>query len=322
MLGKDGWMEQIDQLKQWELIYFQSIPGVSTAKPLTVRGNCFSSMVFCVFLNCSCIGWPAIRDGCISFLQKCKKRRDEEERTRIIASRVKVLKDALTYFYKPPTSPPRGPHDPMVGDIAMLPEVRAIIELPDEAEVLPDAFASVIENLPALTARWYFECKLELGARLRHPYKMLSGGPKDSETAVWTDAELDNLGAAELVDLAGSYFECITCKAEKTFPHILSHHCGSEMQRTMFTMDDLYLRGIGSAFVELPWSTARIFGKVANISKLHRVASLLELDLKTATSKDLDDRNQWFVCTCTLCEEQPMVEVMRWRHVVSALGRV
>lgn len=238
----------------------------------------------------------------------------QQKQARVIAPRIKMLKDALESLYTSPTLPPRCPHDPRVEEIAMFPEVRAIIELPVETEVLPDTFIPVIRDLPVLNARWHSECKRVLGKNLRESYKELSRSVKDTEVDAWTETEIDNIGDVDLVDLAASAFECSICDAQMAFPRILAHRCRDPEEQIIFR--ESYVERIYVALAQVPWSVAWVRTKVANISKLHRVTSLLGLDWKTATSKDLD--NHWFVCSCMRCKAQSPLEVMRWHCVVSS----
>lgn len=236
---------------------------------------------------------------------------------RVITHRVEVLRDALEQFYQPPMLPPRSAGDPLLGDIAMFPEVRAIVELPNDIDIYPDAFAYIIHQLPALSARWRSECKFALGEILRQSYKefQLEG----TADGAWTDAEINAMGNADLVDLAASVFECCHCKhliRTSEFLSVLSHRCEWNYSDKRPIASDIYLRGL-RPIASLPWTARQFRTEVANIARLRRVTSLLGVDWKTATSKALDNSDPWFICTCMHCHGLDFQFVSRWDRAVS-----
>lgn len=301
-----------------EVEEFHRLPVVNKAKKLTDHGNGITAdLLDVLFLNCVLTGWLLIRDECMAFVQRCQTRRNNEERVRVIGHRVGVLRDAVESLYKPPTLPPRSAWDPRLGDIAMFPEVRAIIELPNEAEILPDTFASVIQDLPILSIRWRDECKVALGENLRKSYQRFLLQLEDTADAAWTEAEIDTMENVDLVDLAASVLECRFCHCTMEFLLVVIHRCA--YNKVHFVMSDVYLLGLHS-ILPSPWSASQFRTEVAHIPRLHRVASLLGVDWKIATSKALDNCDRWFVCTCERCQamsHRSGVQALKWRNVVS-----
>lgn len=228
-----------------------------------------------------------------------------------MVNRIHQLVDSLSSIYKPPAFPVRQLHDPILADIAMFPEIRAIVELPNEAQV---TFKSVFDDLPSMVARWHAKLKTQLGEELKCSFRKLS---LDGHAA-WSEGELEDGEASTLVDLAVSLFRCRKCHRDLIYPSLISHYC----ERRAAGSSDVYLHTVLVVAGCCPWSPENIdcYTTAYAVTLLRAITNLIGLDWKTVTCKEMDECEERFICTCSLCADSvASPPVMTWRHVVNSL---
>lgn len=205
----------------------------------------------------------------------------------------------------------------------MFPEVRAIVELPNEDAVTQDTFLPVVKILPDLIARWHIEVKTALAKKLRESYKavLLRELDLDGKDAL---AYISGFTDSDLLNLAIIFFRCPGCSEQLYYPSLTAHLCRVPWHQSKIPVpqqSDLYMRIVCSLLKHPPWSVNHVNFETSpeTIAPLRTMTGLCGLDWKTATCEDLDRCKAWFVCTCWRCVKAKPKTVMNWQYVVSFL---
>lgn len=188
-------------------------------------------------------------------------------------------------------------------DIALLPEVRAVAlgtRMSDEnVNALHAQFGEAVEQ-------W----RLRACAKLR---ELVRASIQPEEPAS-DEAEVDPL------ELSTTKFKCRCCKDENEalfFPEVLSHRCSLDSETQPRPTSDAY-----EVFVheQLSGASSNLEGRVWMLSELvvdetsehsRKLVGLCGKDPKTATAKEMDEAEIWFV----LDDES----IMSWRAAVSTV---
>lgn len=265
-----------------------------------------------------------MRGNLVAFLEERKAERLTDERTGLMATRIRKFNDSVTEWYTAQAVPSYQLHDPALADFAVMPEVRAIVELPNEIEVTSSTFQPVLEKLPDLIAQWHANVKTQVGQFMKASYKtaLEELARVGDETGVGTD--VDTITDSAFVELATSFLSFSgypwdrddAMRATLSFQETLVHSA-MRGHYSALSQQDPYLRAVGSVTDCRPW-TLDIKCKVsaATIAQMCILAKLCGLDWRTVTCQEMDQRNDRFVCLCEWCKKSCVKRVMNWRYIV------
>ncbi|KAJ7444819.1 hypothetical protein FB451DRAFT_70951 [Mycena latifolia] len=243
--------------------------------------------------------WTNMEPELITFLAETKRRRLEDERIRVLRSRISVLATAAEQHLSiMPISEPR----PSISDLCAMPEYRAILESPSGTKITKDDFAELLTHLSDQTDRWQ-KSNIEILLRLLPSFKSSSKqrGKKGSDAAP--------------LDLCTIFFRCHSCQEPIPYPRILSHACllnesaKDEEEHTEEKGDLLY-----RACYHLPWIQSQkgiaFDTEASNITTM--LVKLCRQDSKTLTSAMMEELEPRFECLRCPHPRQGRL-VMQWR---------
>ena len=205
-------------------------------------------------------------------MEDIKQKRLREERYKLIYERLTVLRTVITAARTaPPKRTAADEYKPKCRDLAMMPEVRKLIEAPTDAVIDEQSLQVIVSMLPALEARWQRERKADLVRVLR-------------------DEHLEVQDGVDILDLATAVFQCTDCKAYLHHPRVLTHECVTIpllCHSPDFRYTDYFKCLFEACGSRIPWSVSSY--RVA--PKLDWVRALVEMcgmDPKAATQSDMD----------------------------------
>ena len=180
---------------------------------------------------------------------------------------------------------------PHVRDFATFPEVRAIIELPNESVVNAGSYDVLLPTIPGLVDKWRKNADDRLLDRLKSLISCAEGvDPRSLATTL--------------------LFTCNRCSAWRTYPEVLTHCC---QYYTFYENEEaeVYNTTANSVMSAKPWdaSSYSINTKIVNT-----VLSLCDKDPSRTTQADMDALDERFVCDS--CDGSGIETVMTWRAVV------
>lgn len=230
-------------------------------------------------------------------MKEIKQKRLREERSKIIYQRLTLFRTAVTAARSaPPKRTAADEYKPKCRDLAMMPEVRRLIEVPNDAVVSEESlYEAIVPMLPALEARWERECKADLLRALR-------------------DDHVEAQDGVDILDLAVAVFQCRDCRQYLHHPSVIIHECETLpllCSSTEFQYADYFKCVFEACGYIMPWSVSRY--RVA--CKLDRVRALVEMcgkDPKAATQKNMDDLGGKLVYD----EPEFGATLMSWRRAV------
>ena len=236
--------------------------------------------------------WLNIKDKLVAQMIDIKEMRLLAERRAIVLGRLEKLKAVVTAARS--AQPKRTAADedkPRCRDLAMMPELREMIEAPNDVAVTEETMPAVPLVLPFLEKRWLRERKAELVAMLR-------------ETGVDREARK----GVDLLGLAAVVFKCKNCNRFMHHPQVLMHECKSGA-RPGNEPGALYSGCVFDAFGRThPWARST-FCVAPQVESVRALIKLCGKDPKMVTHNDMDAAglkvvfNEWFV--------------MSWRRAVS-----
>ncbi|KZT71841.1 hypothetical protein DAEQUDRAFT_736635 [Daedalea quercina L-15889] len=278
-----GWGDELDRIASKGYRPLCEHPQVRLSKPLTNRG------------------WSNIQTEVVTQMEETKQNRLRAERRVIIYKRVCVLKSVITAARTaPPKRTAADEYKPKCRDLAMMPEVRKLIEVPNDAVVDQESLQAVIPMLPALEERWQQERKADLAA-------------------MWAN-EAEAQDGADVLDLAAVLFQCKECKRYLDPPKVLAHECPTipylcESKDVQY--EDYYRCVFEACDGKQPWSASNF----RLPRKLDEIRALLEKcgkDLKVVTQKELDAAN----LKLTYDEPHRGRMIMTWRRAIRHMYEV
>lgn len=191
-----------------------------------------------------------------------------------MARRIKQFYDSVTEWHQTQSSRAYQLHDPFPADLVAFPEVRAIVELPNETEVTSTSFQPV---LPDLIVRWHADAKTQLGQKLRASYTITLEQLPQVKDTIDTEMGLESIAGSALVELASFsfVFSCSRCNIKiSPYREIVSHWYGRDSYRPNET--DLFSLAIRSATGCQPRTLAELQCKVS-IATIAQVRIMAEL---------------------------------------------
>lgn len=264
-----------------------------------------------------------MRDGAVAFLEKARNKRLVDEREGVFKTRIDQFYVCARQSYTAQPIPSYELHDPALANFAIMSEVRAIVELPNEIEVTSETFQPVVDILPVLISRWHADVKTQMGQILKASYTKAFMELATSSSVTVAPLVLDISPDSALMDLATFYgaFSCSSCEGVLSCQEALVHEC---MGRFLYVEPDLYMRAVISATQCLPWSLDNLVtGKIsctvsaATIIEVCMMTQLCGLDWRSVTCRDMDQRKERFACICQECAKDDSTRVMNWRCIVS-----
>lgn len=178
-------------------------PDVRVSRQLTDRGGSLDVTVETQLMRY--VGWLKIRDKLVAVMQTTQSRRLLNERRELLKARLRLFGIVVNRFYASPRRTEETELQPGVTDIAVMPEVRRLLDVPSDIAVTLETLEPLRDELPTLIQRWQTEIREGLT-------QMLS-------------QKLGNTHSSRLLDLAISYFECRVCKWAFRYPEVLAHRC-------------------------------------------------------------------------------------------------
>lgn len=228
-------------------------------------------------------------------MEEVKRKRLGAERREVILKRLKLLKSVVIGARS--AQPKRTAADeckPRCRDLAMMPEVRRALEVPNDVAVTEQTLQAVVLMLPALEERWQRERRAEL-------VRMLQESGVEAQDGV------------ELLDLAAAVFESKECGQFLHYPHLLMRESTLALYDKAEYQYMNYYRCVYEACGRThSWAQS----SYCVAPKLDRVRALIELcgkDVKVATQSDMDNAG------LKLVYDEPVygAKVMSWRRAVS-----
>ncbi|EPT04584.1 hypothetical protein FOMPIDRAFT_82129 [Fomitopsis schrenkii] len=257
-----GWGEELDRLAAQGYYPLCDNAHVKLSKPLTNRG------------------WLKIKGELV------------------ILKRLKLLKSVVIGARS--AQPKRTAADeckPRCRDLAMMPEVRRALEVPNDVAVTEQTLQAVVLMLPALEERWQRERRAEL-------VRMLQESGVEAQDGV------------ELLDLAAAVFESKECGQFLHYPHLLMRESTLALYDKAEYQYMNYYRCVYEACGRThSWAQS----SYCVAPKLDRVRALIELcgkDVKVATQSDMDNAG------LKLVYDEPVygAKVMSWRRAIKDMN--
>ena len=236
-------------------------------------------------------------------MEKIKQERLLEEREKLITTRLTLLGKVIdtARLSQRHNGSVMDECKPYCRDLAMMPEVRRLIEAPSDVLVDEKSLQAIVSRLPVLEAHWRRECETDL-KRLLH------------------DELLEAQGDVDPLNLAVVVFRCNECTQPLHYPRVLTHECRSFLPSSTlhdsseYQYTDYYKRVFESCGRRQPWSVSS-FQVTPKLDQIRALIEVLGKDPNAATHKDMDDMGSNFVAY-----DKPYLEYMSWQRVVSQAG--
>ncbi|KZT71819.1 hypothetical protein DAEQUDRAFT_687224 [Daedalea quercina L-15889] len=275
-----GWGEELDRISAQAYHPLCYHAQVRPPKPLTDRA------------------WTKIQNEVVTHMQEIKDTRLRTERRELIYKRLVRLKALLTKVRSaPPKRTAEDEYKPKFQDLAMMPEIRELIEAPNEVTDC-DALQVLLPKLPALEERWRQECRAELMTLLSKSVEAPDG--------------------VDPLELAATVFQCKDCARLLQYPVVLSHECRvvSPLHEMEAQHGD-YVKCAMEICDTLPWSVSSI-----TISRYFwragRIVRMCGKDPAATTQKEMDEADVRLVYQGST----PESVVMSWRRAIKCMHRV
>lgn len=176
---------------------------------------CFRLSLHSRLCLCLRIVWRTTGKDLITCMEKAREDRLAYEYLQKLRNRWTSLEVTLTTLLDRPEA---RAYDVGIGDIAFMPEIREVVDAPDDEFMDESSFAEVHENFGEMVERW----KVNATKQLRELVMQSRPRPQGSRKAKAKCAEVD------VLKLATTRFHCIICddrSAALYYPGVLSHSC-------------------------------------------------------------------------------------------------
>ncbi|THH33112.1 hypothetical protein EUX98_g1055 [Antrodiella citrinella] len=245
-------------------------PIVKIAKPLTEKG------------------WSRIREEIVAFVESQKLARIRHERKQLLNRRFKVLQKNWNVDLEAAPAPFPHPH---VRELISFPEVRAILDVPDDAKISATDLQVAKSLLPNITQRWLEERRECFRNIVREKIPI--------------DEHVDPLSLA-----------------------ILVHNCGFNLRTHKFgASEDPYEEAANWSFGTVPWTVAAptlLRGYKRSIKIASELIEAYGRDPARVTPEEIDTWKVTAACTQPECNVRVRVEgswMMNWRDSIEHLLR-
>lgn len=231
-------------------------------------------------------------------MEEVKRKRLRIERTDMLLERLRLFKSVVTAARAaPPKLVPADELKPRCRDLAMMPEVRRALEVPNDVAVTEQTLQVFVSMLTALEERWQRERTAEL-------VQMLHGSGVEAQDGV------------ELLDLAATVFKCTDCGRFLHHPRVLMHECPSGLKALYDKATYQYITYYRCVYEVCgqrhPWVQST-FCVAPGLDRVRTLIALCEKDAGVATQGNMDDTG------LKLVHDDPNygASVMSWRRAVS-----
>ncbi|EPQ60373.1 hypothetical protein GLOTRDRAFT_118670 [Gloeophyllum trabeum ATCC 11539] len=221
-------------------------------------------------------GWDSIKSGIFQFMQDYRTRRLLVQYKHTLIHRFEVVRTAA--------DDQRRKHDgirPHFVDFCLLPQVRALLDIPRDKNVDQRALDQLFKTYPILAEDWRTIATNQLRAHARR------------QMALPLNEDQDPL------KLAVAYFKCTKCNVVVLYPAALEHSCcwrwpeneNSESERDVL-VEPVYDDAARVAAGEYPWSCQRLewCPWADKIEKVFQVCGLNPMATTLSRAQDLDHR--------------------------------
>ena len=223
---------------------------------------------------------------------------EKHKRDRLYRERVNLLFKRLTIAWEARRSLLRG-FDPNIipgkYHFAHLPEVRAIIDVPEDVNITSASFEILQTYIAGIIDRWLLGAKKSLGAIMKDKLR------------------LTDTSDVMACDLAASYaLFCRHCNTRLPWPFVVTHCCEAVRCQVVEDDDDLYRVAV------------RMYGSPGTdnynhiILKKRKVESIIRAcgqDPSHVTAEEMDRLD--IRLTCKQCNPVGTIEIMTWKAAVS-----
>lgn len=248
-----------------------------------------------------CIVWEAIRDEMDECMEQAREDRIVRERIQVLRERWGPLEATLNALSHLPVA--RAYNIP-IGDIALMPEIREIVDVPEDVLVDEDSFVEVYAEFGGMVERWKTdgatilrEMIMQLLPKLAHT-KPKETKSKETKPKGKAKAKAKAPPDIDVLKLAVIRFYCKHCRNESVplyWPGVLAHAC-LRCVPPPEEEDDAYTRFICDEIRRSP-GAAGMFGhldrlQVVQPSKAAKsVIRLCGKDSDTATAEEMNALN-------------------------------
>ncbi|KZT11467.1 uncharacterized protein LAESUDRAFT_692353 [Laetiporus sulphureus 93-53] len=183
-----GWTEELNKLTSRDFYPLSEHAHVRTSRPLTERG------------------WQKISADLVAVMEDIKEQRLKEERREVFLRRMSRISSLVADDYMTPRRTAASEFNPTVVDLVLMPQMRAIIDVPGDTIVDNEETLNMIHQLlPSLIDEWQSDVKATLHNLMKQDF------PDD--------------GYGNPLDLAIAYFNCAHCGKIYPYPQVIAHRC-------------------------------------------------------------------------------------------------
>lgn len=230
--------------------------------------------------------WRNAQSQLIEFMEQAKSERIRAERIDVLDMRFNLLQDMWAESFKEH----RLDGFPPVRTFALIPEVREIMEAPNEVKVTAETYEVLLPCLPDILDRWRKTARSQLEQRVKEILPA-SEAASASSLAITT------------------FYHCRRCLGVSTRQNVLLHSCSSPYAGAADSMDPLEVvfRGFNV------FDAASFFMEVDLIKP---VIIACGQDPLTATADAMDRLDPKLTCLLKCCKYRGIRSVMSWRTAV------
>lgn len=220
-------------------------------------------------------------------MESIKRDRLRSYHQQVMLGRLRILDLATLSYRRHPEL--RGKLFPHTRVIASFPEIRQIIDKPDDISVTIDDFLALTQTVHKSVADW-----------------------RDKRISFFADCVRRQFDIPENIDplqlAIGQFFQCNRCQRALALPYALGHYC----YRTLKDHLDDY-----DLFADSAYCANLTLAVEARVDAINSLLEACNRDTRTTTVQDMDDLDLRF--TCRLCNDFLVLfkELMDWHEAVS-----
>ena len=224
--------------------------------------------------------WKKIRDDVVACMAAIKATRIRIERQKVLSDRLAIFKTVICGARAaPPKRTAVDEYKPRFPDLAILPEVRAIVAQPNDIFVDQYSFEALLPNLPAWEQKWQDERTEELRQLLRD------------------NSEIESRDGVDPLRLARTVFRCKRCRGSSYYPAVLAHNCRAFSAHCLPTLADgngsrapldAYLYCVLDTYPMLPLQP-HDFEVSPHTPDIDKIIALCGMDPTVVTHQEMDE---------------------------------
>ncbi|KAJ3489820.1 hypothetical protein NLI96_g1862 [Meripilus lineatus] len=228
--------------------------------------------------------WVKAKPHVIQAMESIKRDRLRSYHQQVMLGRLRILDLATLSYRRHPEL--RGKLFPHTRVIASFPEIRQIIDKPDDISVTIDDFLALTQTVHKSVADW-----------------------RDKRISFFADCVRRQFDIPENIDplqlAIGQFFQCNRCQRALALPYALGHYC----YRTLKDHLDDY-----DLFADSAYCANLTLAVEARVDAINSLLEACNRDTRTTTVQDMDDLDLRF--TCRLCNDFLVLfkELMDWHE--------